>query len=211
MKIALFGASGTIGKCIAKEALNRGHEVTAISRHPEKFQFTHLHLHSVACNSLDPESVAKVVAGHDVVVNAIGPASSDSSSILVAAAKSLIEGVSRAGVSRLIVSGGAGSLEVAPGVQLVDTPDFPVGWKDVSLAHREALEIYRASSLDWTYLSPAAIIEPGDRTGSYRTGTDQLLTDEKGNSHISLEDFAIAIVDEIESPRFIRRRFTAAY
>jgi putative NADH-flavin reductase len=107
--------------------------------------------------------------------------------------------------------GGAGSLEVAPGLQLVDTPDFPAAWKSNALAAREALQIFRAADVDWTYVSPAAIIRPGERTGAFRVGTDQLLTNEKGESIISVEDFAVAILDEIETPRFVRRRFTVAY
>ncbi|HLZ57791.1 MAG TPA: NAD(P)H-binding protein, partial [Ktedonosporobacter sp.] len=110
-----------------------------------------------------------------------------------------------------IVVGGAGSLEVAPGLHLVDTPDFPAAWKPTALAHRDALEVYRKANLDWTYVSPAALIAPGERTGTYRTGTDKLLTDEKGESRISAEDYAIAILDEVEHPHFIRRRFTVAY
>ena len=112
---------------------------------------------------------------------------------------------------RLIVVGGAGSLEVSPGVQLLETPEFPSAWKGVALAHRDALDAYRKSGLNWTYVSPAALIEPGRRTGQYRIGTDQLLKDEKGDSRISMEDYANAVVDEIEKPRFSRQRFTVAY
>jgi putative NADH-flavin reductase len=129
-----------------------------------------------------------------------------------AGAKALIEGLRQSGVRRLVVVGGAGSLEVMPGVQLVDTLDFPAAWKPVALAHRDALAVYRlAEDLDWTYVSPAALIEPGRRTGLYRTGTDQLLVDDKGVSRISVEDFAAAMLDEIKKPRFLRRRFTVAY
>jgi putative NADH-flavin reductase len=110
-----------------------------------------------------------------------------------------------------IIVNGAGSLEVAPGVQLIDTPDFPAAWRPVALAHRDALQVYRASDLDWTALSPVAFIAPGERTATYRTGTDRLLTDEEGQSRISAEDYAVALVDEIETPRFVLQRFTVAY
>jgi putative NADH-flavin reductase len=125
----------------------------------------------------------------------------------------LLDGASQAKVKRLIVVGGAGSLEVAPGVRLVDAPAFPAEWKGVGLAHSDALEVYRNSEaeVDWTYVSPPAIIEPGERKGNYRVGGDQLLADEKGDSRISTEDYAVALLDEVEKPRHLRGRFTVAY
>lgn len=212
MKIALFGATGMIGQRVAQESLLRGHDVTAMSRHPEKIKITHPHLTTFAIDSRDPEVIAKAVAGHDIVVNAIGPSDSEPSSILVEVAQSLVEGLKLAEIDRLVVSGGAGSLEVSPGLRLVDTPDFPVGWKNVSLAHCDALAIYQSSTLDWTYLSPAAMVAlaPGERTGKFRTCTDTMVA-EKEHSNISVEDFAIALVDEVEAPRFIRRQFTVTY
>ncbi len=211
MKIALFGVNGMIGQSIAQEALSRGHEVTAIVRDPSRLSLTHPHLTAVAGDVLDPASVARTVSGHDVVVSAIGPGASQQPQVVVDAARSLLAGLPHTGVQRLIVVGGAGSLEVAPGVQLVDAPDFPEGWRPVALAHRDALQVYHSSNLDWTYISPAAFIAPGERTGGYRTGTDQLVTDENGESRISTEDYAVALVNEIENPQFIRRRFTVAY
>src|SRR5579859_7726850 len=150
MKIALFGATGTIGQRIAKEALSRGHLVTAIVRDPSRLPFTHPSLSIVQGDVLDPASVGRSVAGHDVVISAIGP-TPEKTPNLTDAAHSLINGVSRAGIERLIVVGGAGSLEVAPGVQLVDTPDFHEAWKPVALAHRDALDVYRQSNINWTY------------------------------------------------------------
>jgi uncharacterized protein len=147
-------------------------------------------------------------------VSAIGPHLPDGDpQIVVQAANSLIEGVSISGTFRLVVVGGAGSLEVAPGVQLVDTPEFPAAWKPIALAHREALAIYQAADdfIDWTYVSPAALIEPGQRTGSFRVGTNQLLTDDKGESRISIEDYAVALVDELEKPQFVRQQMTVGY
>jgi putative NADH-flavin reductase len=110
-----------------------------------------------------------------------------------------------------LVVGGAGSLEVAPGVQLVDTPNFPQEWKGIALAHRDVLPILKASDLEWTYLSPAALIQPGERTGKFRLGGTQMVTDEKGESRISAEDFAVALVSELETPKHVRQQFTLGY
>ena len=196
MRIALFGATGTVGSRIAKEAQSRGHSVTPIARS--------------GADARDAAAVAKAVAGHDAVVSAVGPRGSPDE--LSEAARGLIAGSRKAGVPRLLIVGGAGSLEVAPGKRLVDTPQFPAGWKPVALAHASALEVYRKErDLDWTYLSPAALLEPGPRTGRYRTGDDRLITDAKGDSRISTEDFAVALVDELEKPRHSRRRFTVAW
>ena len=211
MKIALFGASGMIGHRIAQEALARGHQVTAIARNPAKLDLRHVRLATAQGDALDPAGVATAVAGHDAVINAIGPSGSDDLQIVVQAARALINGLRRSGVRRLLVVGGAGSLEVRPGVQLVDTPDFPAAWKPVALAHRDALAVYRTADLDWTYLSPAALIAPGERTGKYRTDTDRLITDAKGESRISAEDYAAAMIDEREQPQHIRQRFAVAY
>jgi putative NADH-flavin reductase len=212
MKIVLFGASGTIGRSIAGEALAHGHQVTAVVRDPTRVGPSHPALSAVAGDVLDPSNVATVAAGHDVVASAVGPRlPSDDPKLVVDAARSLLDGLAQARVDRLVVVGGAGSLEVAPGVQLVDTPEFPAAWKPVALAHRDALAVYQDADLDWTYISPAALIEPGERTGQYRTGTDQLLADKEGESRISVEDFAVAIVDEIENGRFLRQRMTVAY
>jgi putative NADH-flavin reductase len=211
LKIALFGATGNIGSRILHEALARGHDVTSIVRDPERLNFSKARLNVVRGNVLESGSVAATVAGHDVVISAVGPRKSESPKMIVDAARSLIEGLTAAGVRRLVVSGGAGSLEVAPGVQLVNTPEFPTAWKPVPLAHREALGILRASTLDWTYLSPANEIVPGKRTGHYRVGTDQLVVDTKGKSLVSMEDYAMAALDDVEKPRFVRRRFTVAY
>jgi putative NADH-flavin reductase len=145
------------------------------------------------------------------VISAIGPSQKAPPQILVDAARALCDALPRAGVRRLIVIGGAGSLEVAPGTQLVDTPEFPAGWKAVALAHRDALAIYRGSDLDWTYVSPAALIQPGARLGRYRTGGDQLLVDPQGVSAISIPDFALAVADELERHAHPRRRVTFAY
>lgn len=209
MKIAIFGAGGTIGRRVAREALSREHEATAVARDPARLDLSHERLRSVKGDALDPAGVAAAVSGHDAVISAVGPRGG-APRVVVDAARSLVEGTRRAGVRRLLVVGGAGSLEVAPGRQLVDTPGFPAAWKPVALAHREALGVYRTADLDWTYLSPAALIEPGPRTGRYRSGTAQLVVGAKGESRISAEDLAAALLDELERPRFVRKRLTVA-
>ena len=213
MKIALFGASGTIGQRILREALQRGHTVTAVVRDPSRLTEQHANLTAVSGNVLDPESVAATVAGHDAALSAYGPSGSQGVETVAEAARSLIAGLTKAGVKRLVVVGGAGSLEVAPGVKLIDSPQFPADYKPIAQAHADALDVYRkeGAALNWTNVSPAALIQPGERTGKFRLGGDQFLTDAEGQSRISAEDFAIALLDEVESPRHIRQRFTVAY
>ncbi|MBM7645927.1 putative NADH-flavin reductase [Scopulibacillus daqui] len=211
MKIALVGATGTIGQRILQEALRRGHQVTAVVRDPSRVTDQHDNLRVAAGDIFSEESMAQAAAGHDVVISAYGPAAG-AEETLTEATRSLVNGVKQSGVRRLLAVGGAGSLEVAPGVKLADTPEFPDFVKPIALAHEKALEIYRhEDDLDWTNLSPAATIESGTRTGKYRTGTEQLVTDKNGESYISAEDFAVAMLDEVENPQFIRQRFTAAY
>ncbi len=209
MKIALLGANGRIGQRIAQEALTRGHEVKALVRHTDDFPITHPHLTVARVDIFDPASVADAIADADVVVNATGARGIDPHNFFVNSTHAVIEGIKRAGgKKRLIVVGGAGSLEVAPGVQLVDTPSFPDVARPTARAQRETLTILRASDIDWTFLSPSATIAPGRRTGKYRLGTEQLLTNDAGESHVSMEDYAVALLDEIEHPQFPRRRFT---
>jgi putative NADH-flavin reductase len=183
--------------------------VTAVVRDPSKLE-PHENVTETAGDIFDAASVADAASGADVVVSAYGPGP-EKPELLLDAMRSLIAGVEASGVRRLIVVGGAGSLEVAPGVRLIDTPDFPPAWKGIAVAHAEALELIRASKLDWTSASPAAFIRPGERTGKYRVGKDQLLVDDKGESKISAEDFAIAIADEVENPQHLSERFTAAW
>ena len=213
MKIVVFGVSGRIGSRIAQEALARGHEVTAVARDPSRVKLTHPRLRVTSGDATKPASVAAVVSGHDVVVTSIGPdLSKGVGTVLTDAAEALLEGLKKAKVNRLMVVGGAGSLIAAPGVLLMNTPQFPADWKPIAHAHADALALYRAEkALDWSYLSPAALIEPGTRTGSYRVGGDTLLTDAAGNSRISMEDYAAAILDEVEKPKHSRARFTVAY
>ncbi|GER91932.1 hypothetical protein KDW_60940 [Dictyobacter vulcani] len=211
-KIALFGATGMIGQRVLNEALRRGHPVTAIVRDPASMDLSNPNLMVVAGDVMDVESIAQKVVGHDVVVSTLGPGLDADPEKLVTITRSLLEGVRHSGIKRVIAVGGAGSLEVAPGVQLADTPQFPPAWKGIASAHRDALDVYKQEQkLDWVNVSPAALIEPGTRTGQYRTGTDQLLTNAHGESKISAEDFAVAIIDEVEQPHFSRQRFCVAY
>ncbi len=212
MKIALFGATGTIGQRILRELLRRGHKVTALVRDPSRLASHSGDLSVAEADILDAGTVAAAVAGHDAVVSAYAPPS-DNPSVLAHATRALIAGLTEAGVLRLVFVGGAGSLEVAPGLKLIDAPQFPVAFRAIAQAHGEALEILRneAAQLEWTNLSPAGLIEPGERTGAFRTDTDSLVVDASGQSRISAEDYAIAIADELERPAHVRARFTVGY
>jgi len=212
-KIMLIGSNGMIGQRILHEALNRGYHVTCLVRDTSGTGEHRAELDYHTGDIFKSDTVAAAAVDHDVVVSAYGPGKGDPN-LVVKAAHSLIEALTRVEPIRLIVVSGAGSLEVKPGLQMVDAPDFPAEWKPIALAHREALDVYRKAGMaefDWTAVSPAALIEPGTRTGKYRTGTDQLLVDDKGKSYISAEDFAVAAVDEIENPHFRDKRFTVAY
>src|ERR1700744_5963533 len=212
MKIAIFGASGNIGSRIVTESLNRGHDVTAVVRKPEDYTRVEPHLYVAKGDIFNSQDVEAGVFNHDAVVSAYNFTKGAQPSTLTEVTVPLLNGLKQADVKRLIIVGGAGSLEVAPGLQLVDAPDFPEEFKTAALAHREALKIYqKEKELDWTYVSPAAYIEPGQRTGVFKKGKDKLITDETGKSHISMEDFAVAILDEIENPKHIRERFTVGY
>ena len=211
MKIALFGASGMIGSRILAEALARGHEVTVIARDPAKLKLDHPKAHVLKGDVLDPAGITSAVLGQEAVISAFGPGHHGDPKDLVKAARALAAGLKPAGVKRLLVVGGAGGLEVKPGLELADTPEFPAAWKGIADAHRDALPVYRSTDLDWTYFSPAAFIQPGERTGKYRIGTDRLVVDDRGESRISAEDYAAALLEEVERPRHLRGRMTAAY
>lgn len=210
MKVAIIGASGTIGKRITEEALRRGHDVTAILRNPERLEQEHERLNKVKADVMDPSSLEEAIQGHDAVISAFGPKFGQEEELL-AAARTIVEGTKRGGVSRLLIVGGAGSLIGDTGVPIMDTPEFPEEIRPLARAHADAYDIYKESELDWTYVSPAAVIEPGKRTGQFRIGMDRLVTDESGSSRISVEDFAAAMIDELDDPQFIKSRFTVAY
>jgi uncharacterized protein len=212
--IVLIGATGMIGQRILQEALTRGHKVTAVVRDTSSTGEHRANLDYRTGDIFKPETIAAAAVDHDVVVSAYGPGQKGDPNLLVKAAHALIEALTRVEPIRLLWVSGAGSLEVKPGLQLVDTPDFPAEWKALALAHREALDVFRKAGFaefEWTAVSPSALIEPGTRTGHYRTGTDQLLVDGQGKSYISAEDFAVAVLDEIEKPRFKEQRFTVGY
>jgi putative NADH-flavin reductase len=213
MKIALIGASGFVGGVILEEALNRGHAVTALSRHPEKLPLKP-RLKAVACDIMHDSDLAKAVAGHDIVISAYNPGweNPEILDLTIKGTRIIIDAAKKAAVKRLLVVGGAGSLEVKPGVQLVDTPEFPAKFKDGALGAREALNILKKeTALNWTFVSPSVNLQPGARTAKFRIGTDSVLKDENGESNISTQDLAVAILNECEKPRFIRKRFTAGY
>jgi uncharacterized protein len=213
MKIALIGPTGFVGSAILHEALQRGHEVTAIVRDPGKLK-PHPKLHPQKADVQNEDEIARLVAGHDAVISAFNPGWSnpDIYALQVKGTQSIINGVKRAGVKRLLFVGGAGSLEVKPGIQSVDLPGFPTEYKQGALATRETLNVLRKETgLEWSFLSPSADLFPGERTGKFRLGTDQLLRDVNGESRISIEDYAMAMIDEGEKPKHIRQRFTVGY
>jgi putative NADH-flavin reductase len=212
--IVLIGATGMIGQRFLHEALSRGHKVTALVRDTSRTGEQCANLDYRTGDIFQPDTIAAAALDHDGVVSAYGPGVKNDPKLLVKAAHSLIEGLTRVEPMRLIAVSGAGSLEVGPGMQLMNTPDFPAAWKGFAQAHAEALDVYRKAGFaefDWTAASPPALIEPGTRTGHYRTDLDQLIVDSNGNSYISAEDFAVAVVDEIEKPRFRGQRFTVGY
>ncbi len=200
--IALIGASGAAGSRILKELTDRGHRVTAIARTPERIANLP-GVTALKADVLEPQGLASMLRGHDVVVSAATFTSSDP--------RLLIDAVRSSGVSRYLVVGGAGSLEVAPGQRVLDLPDFPEAYRAEALRGAAFLDLLKQEAeLDWTFLSPSAEFVPGERTGQFRLGGDALLSNEDG-SRISFEDFAVAMADEIERPAHSRQRFTVGY
>jgi putative NADH-flavin reductase len=209
MKVVLFGATGNVGSRILKELLDRGHSVIAVARDTSKLaQQPNV---TVKQDDLTVASkTAAIIDGADAVVSAYGPPP-DNTDALIGATKTLIDAVKEAGTPRLIVVGGAASLNVAPGVTLLDSGHLPDQWRPIAVSHAKTLELLKTSDIDWTYFSPAAFIEPGSRTGKFRLGKDDLVSDDKGQSRISMEDYAVALVDELEKPAHRRARFTIGY
>lgn len=213
MKLAIIGATGFVGSAILGEALERGHTVTAIVRHVEKLP-ERARLTPAMADVYDQSSLIPLLSGQDAVISAFNPGWSnpDIRRLFVAGTKNIIDAAKQAGVKRLLIVGGGGSLEVAPGVQLLDTPAFPEMYKEGALGIREVLGLIRQEQkLDWTYLSPAIMLTPGVRTGQYRLGTDSPVWYSPDESKITTADLAVAILDEIENPRHIRMRFTVGY
>lgn len=209
MKIALYGATGRSGSRILTELLSRGHEVTAVVRDPAKLA-AQPGLTVVEGGVSSASAIAAKIKGVDAVVSAYAPPPEDTDQLLPVTER-FIDAVKEAGDPRLMVVGGAGSLEVAPGVTIIDSGHIPAEWLPIARSHAEALKMLQNSTINWTYFSPAGFFVPGERTGKFRLGTNQLIANEKGDSRISLEDYAIALVDELEKPRFERQRFTIGY
>jgi putative NADH-flavin reductase len=211
MRLIIFGASGQLGQRLVDEALGRGHEVTAVARDASRLSDRGGRVAVASADATDPDSVAAAAGGHDAAISAV--TQHDRPQVLSDVARGLLAGLAQAQVLRLVTAGGAGSLVVPSGQRLVDTPDFHDEWKPEALAASDALEVFRTADtpVNWTSISPGALLAPGERTGRYRTADDELLVDEHGRSHISMEDFAIAMLDEVEGDAHPRRRFTAAY
>ncbi|MGK8504929.1 NAD(P)-dependent oxidoreductase [Nocardia asiatica] len=225
MDIGVFGATGVIGSRVVAEALRRGHRVTAFTRDAGRFPAERAGETWAVADWLDTDSIADAIAGLDVVVSAVNAGHGIADTIakaddFVVGARAMVAALDRQPRVRLIAVGGAGSLEVAPGVQLLDTGEeftrtltevleVPAEYARVVRTLRDALNIYRLSNRHWTYLSPSSgRIAPGERTGRFRIGGDQLLL---GGADISAEDVAVALLDEAEQPRFVQRRFTVGY
>ena len=203
MKVALIGASGKIGSQILEELVSRGHYVTALARHTDKIP-VRPHVTAAVGDLSDTPRLAKVLHGHEAVISSVR--------FKMFTPPQMLDAVKASGVKRLIMVGGAGSLEVRPGVALIDTPEFPAASKEEGSAGAAMLKSLRwENSLDWTFLSPSALIQPGERTGKFRIGGDQLLVGDDGKSRISIPDFAIALVDELEQRKHVRKRFTVGY
>ena len=204
MKVALIGITGRQGSRLATELLKRGHEVTGVARNASDVP-AQTGLTVKQGDATVPSSLVPLIAGHDAVISASRFQSSD--------AKALTGAVAQAGVKRLLVVGGAASLEAAPGKRLLDSPEFPEAYRPEASAGAAFLDTLRTGdqTVDWTFLSPPALLEPGTRTGEYRLGTDNLVVAADGKSHISMEDYAIALVDELEKHAHSRKRFSIGY
>ncbi len=213
MKIALIGASGFIGSALREEALRRGHQVTALVSQPDKLNATATNLSVKQVDVQNTAQLTESLTGADVIISAFsGHAQDDIRGYYVQGVKSIIAAVKAADVTRLVIVGGAGSLRVAADTLLIDTPTFPEEYKPTALGAQDSLTLLQAeSALNWTMLSPAAEIFPGERTGQFRLGQDDLLLDDQGNSRISVQDYALALLDEVDHPQHERQRFTLAY
>ena len=207
MKVVLYGATGNSGQRILQELTNRGHQVTAVARDTSKVPST---AKAVKDDLSNVDRITAVIAGADVVVSAYAPPQ-DNTDALVGVTERQVAAVKKAASSRLIVVGGAGLLEVAPGVTLIASGYLPEAYLPIAKSHEKALGVLKASNINWTYFSPAGFFEPGQRTGKYRLVTTNLIANEKGDSRISFEDYAIALVDEIEKPAHERGQLSIGY
>jgi putative NADH-flavin reductase len=212
MRVALIGATGRVGSRLLHEALGRGHEVVAISRHPEKLA-PRPRLHAAACDVFDTADLAALLRGADAVIHAYAPPRDvDRTATQIRATHSIIAATKQAGVKRILAVGGAGTLESAPGVKVMDTAELPREWMGGATSTAQVKYLLeKETELAWTSLSPSLWLQPGERTGKFRLGTDQILRDPEGQSRISFEDYAVALIDELEQPRHTGRRFTVGY
>ncbi|MEG9436435.1 NAD(P)H-binding protein [Edaphobacter sp. HDX4] len=209
MNVVVYGATGNAGSEIVKELVRRGHKVTGVARNVESLEGQP----GVTAKTDDlsnVDAIAAVIKGADVVVSAYQPPA-DNTDALIDVTGRQIEAVKKAGVPRLVVVGGAGQLEVAPGVTLIKSGYLPAEYMPIAISHEKAAQVLKGSDINWTYIAPAAYFVPGDRTGKYRTGTNNLVADEKNDSRISFADYAIALVDEIETPKHERTLFSVGY
>ncbi|WP_346836340.1 NAD(P)-dependent oxidoreductase [Ralstonia solanacearum] len=216
MKVVVLAATGQAGRTILSELIRRGHQVTAVARNPDKLP------KSISCvrdNLASADRIAEIIAGADAVVSAFGPPKEDPrffsdvnyTDQLASVTERAIAAVRKAGVSRLIMVGGAGSLWFSPGVTVLKSGHWPEKLVPIATSHMKAFAALRASGINWTYFSPPMLIEPGVRTGQFRLGGDDVIVDEQGKSRVSFEDYAIALVDELEKPAHERARFTIGY
>ncbi len=213
MKITLIGASGFVGTPVLNELLSRGYEVTAIVRNAEKIETKNDHLTVKGADVFDEIALTELLKGSDAAISAYnaGWTNANYYADFLKASATIQQATKAAGVKRLLVVGGAGSLYIN-GAQLVDSPDFPAEYKTGASAARDYLNILKEETeLNWTFLSPAINLHPGTRTGKFRLGTENPVFDENGKCDISVEDMAIAIVDEIENNQFPKQRFTVGY
>jgi uncharacterized protein len=208
MNVVVYGATGNSGSEIVKELLARGHKVTGVARKVDSLKDKPVTAKTDDLSNVD--KIAAIIKGADAVVSAYQPPA-DNTDALVDVTKREIEAVKKAGGPRLVVVGGAGLLEIAPGTTLIKSGYLPAEYLPIATSHENALGVLRASDIDWTYLSPGAYFVPGERTGKYRLGTKELVSDAKGESKISFADYAIAIVDELEKPAHRKASFSVGY
>ena len=220
MNVVLLAATGQAGRTILNELINRGHQVTAVARNLEKLpEQLPQSVKRVQDDLSSADRIAEIIAGADAVVSAFGPSSSDPrytsdqsyTDQLVSLTERTIAAVRKAGVPRLIVVGGCGSLEFSPGVTVLDSGHWPPEYVPIAKSHVKAFAALRASDINWTYFSCPMSITPGERTGKFRLGGDNLIKDAQGKSRVSFEDYAVALVDELEKPAHERARFTVGY
>lgn len=210
MNILLLGGTGHIGSRVREEALARGHQVTAVARDISDLEDDD-RLRVESADASDEAAIERLAEGHDAIVAALSPRGAGGVDTYLAAIRAILDVQQRTDPERVIIVGGAGSLKVGGDTELLDTPDFPDAHREEAEAGRTARDLARASEANWTVLCPAVVIEPGERTNAFRVGDDHLLTDEDGDSRISYEDFAVALVDELEKPTHERAQFTVAY